>query len=216
MVLLIVTLKFPVANSEAPIALDYYVTDSAGVLGYDDLTSIENLEIEIENDTSAQFAVYVVNTTGTMSIEDFSVKTFELSQLGQAGVDNGLLLVVAVNDRHWKIEVGYGLEGVLNDAKVGSIGRTYLDPAFQSGDYGEGIYNTLYALGGIVLNSDVSRPADYPIPGIPLNWWQLVVAAVILIVLLIITRGGIFLWVLGMFRRGGGGRSGGGGAKGEW
>lgn len=158
----------------------------------------------------------MVNTTGTLSIDQFAVKTFELSQLGQKGVDNGLLLVVAVGDRHWKIEVGYGLEGVLNDAKVGSIGRTYLNPAFESGEFGEGIYNAVYAMGNEVLNSDAAQPADYPIPGIPLNWWQLVIAGVVLVILIVVTRGAIFFWIGGVFRRGGGGKSGGGGAGGKW
>ena len=204
------------ATGEEPVALQYYVTDSQGILSQSDVTDLEDLLFAIQNQTSAEFAVDIVNTTAPLSIEQFAVRTFEMSQLGQKGVDNGVLLVVAVEDHRWKIEVGYGLEGVLNDAKVGNIGRTYLEPSFESGDYGDGIYNAMYAMGVEVAGSDLAKPADFPIPGIPLNSWQLGVAIVVVIILFVVTRGGIFLWVFGLFRKGGGGRSGGGGAGGDW
>jgi uncharacterized protein len=215
--LLFCLVQIPIAHAEDPVNLHYYVTDSAGVLGYTETLRIQDQIIAIENDTSAQVAVYVVNTTGTMTIDQFAVQTFQMSQLGQKGVDNGLLLVVAVNDHHWKFEIGYGLEGVLNDAKVGNIGRTYLDPAFKLGDYGGGIYDAVHAVGLEILNSNVGQPShQYPILGIPLNWWQLVLAAIVLVALVIITKGGVFVWIGGLFGRGGGGKSGGGGAEGKW
>ena len=214
--ILICLCRVSYAAAEQPVSLHYYVTDDVGVLTLSDTRDIEGLIFQIENDTSAQVAVFVVNNTSPLTIEQFAVQTFEKSQLGQEGVDNGLLLVVSVSDHHWKIEVGYGLEGVLNDAKVGRIGRTYLDPAFQGGEYGDGIYNAVYAMGVEIENSPSSRPSNFPIPGVPLNSWQLTIAIIVFIFLAIVTRGGIFLFVFGMFRRGGGGRSGGGGAGGKW
>ena len=214
LVALLVAYHAPPSLAESPVALQYYVTDSAGVLGYQDYSDIQNLIESIQENTTAQVAVFIVNTTSPLSIDQFAVQTFEKSKLGQQGVDNGVLVVIAVNDQRWRIEVGYGLEAVLNDAKVGAIGRAYLSPAFGSGDFGNGTYDTVAALGDEIASSDTSHPAGYPIPGIPLNWWQLVVVGVIFLGVAVLTRGRVFVFAWSLFGRGGGGRSGGGGADG--
>ena len=150
-----------------------------------------------------------------MSLEDYAVKTFEATGLGKQGKDNGVLIVLSLNEDRWRIEVGYGLEGILNDAKVGRIGRDYLEPYLAEEDYGTGLYETVTALGTAIIEGDSVPREDYPVPGIPLNRDQLIVI-VIAAAALIVTKGRIFLWIGRGSKRFGGGRSGGGGAGGTY
>ncbi len=95
--------------------------------------SIQELCLEVDQQTSAEVAILVVNSTQPLGIDMSAVKTFEENGIGKQGLDDGVLILVSTNERQWRIEVGYGLEGVLNDAKVGNIGRTTISPAFDSG-----------------------------------------------------------------------------------
>ncbi len=215
--LVLISLLFPLGRVSAQVpTLEYYVTDNVGVLTSSDVTQIEDVVVNLENATTAEIAVLIVNTTAPLTIDEYAVQTFQASGIGEAGKDNGVLLVIAVNDQHWRIEVGYGLEGVLNDAKVGNIGRTYLVPALQSGDYGTGVYAAVVAMAQAIMGEGTFSRENYLIPGVPLNNYELIVAIVIFVVLLIITKGRILFWVGGFFRRFGGGKSGGGGAEGKW
>jgi uncharacterized protein len=92
-----------------------------------------------EQATGNQVVVLTVPTIGSVSIEDFAVKVFEAWKLGQKGKDNGVLIVVAVQDRKMRIEVGYGLEGTLTDGQCGQIIRTVMTPRFKEGDYTRGV-----------------------------------------------------------------------------
>ncbi len=67
--------------------------------------------------------------------------------IGKRGKDNGVLILVAIEERQWRIEVGYGLEGDITDIEANLIAQNYLVPAFQQGNYGEGLYDTVDALG---------------------------------------------------------------------
>jgi uncharacterized membrane protein YgcG len=82
--------------------------------------------------------VLTVPTVGSASIEEYAVKVFEAWKLGQKGKDNGVLVVVAPQDRKMRIEVGYGLEGTLPDGAAGEIIRTWMTPAFKAGNYDKG------------------------------------------------------------------------------
>ncbi|MEM8120317.1 TPM domain-containing protein, partial [Morganella morganii] len=77
--------------------------------------------------------------TGTLDIEAFSDKLFQAWKLGRKAVDDGLLLVVAKDDRRMRIEVGYGLEGTITDIDAGRIIREYMTPAFRQQDYAGGL-----------------------------------------------------------------------------
>lgn len=81
------------------------------------------------------------------------MKVAEKWKLGQAGTDNGALLLVAVNDRALRIEVGYGLEGSLTDMKTGLIIRNVISPEFKNGNYGQGIYSGVKNIAGIATNN---------------------------------------------------------------
>ena len=133
--------------------LTKYVNDYAGVLSDVDKAQINDLCSQIEQNWTVEIAVLTVNSTLPDNIDDYAVKTFEQNGIGKKDTDNGILIVVAVQDKKWRLEVGYGLEGILNDAKAGLIGRTYLVPNFQKGDYGAGLYQAVRAVGQVIANN---------------------------------------------------------------
>lgn len=133
--------------------LQKYVNDYANVLSAPDETRLNSLASLIEENTTIEIAILTVDTTGDMSIEEFAVETFEKNGIGKKEKDNGLLIVAAIEDRKWRFEVGYGLEPILNDAKVGLIGRTYLTPAFREERYGDGFYNAVEAIDEVIKRS---------------------------------------------------------------
>ena len=140
-----------IAYAQTP-TLQKYVNDYANVLSSADEARLNALAAEIEQNTTVEIAILTVNTTGDMSIEEYAVETFENNGIGKKDVDNGILIMAAIDDRKWRIEVGYGLEGVLNDAKAGLIGRTYMTPAFQEERYGDGFYDAVSAIYVVLQN----------------------------------------------------------------
>jgi uncharacterized protein len=205
--------------------LEYYVTDDAGVLLLTEIYDIEDVCVEVDLETGAEFAVLIVETTEPDPIDLYAVKTFEESGIGKEGEDNGLLLLISVTTREWRIEVGYGLEGILPDVKVNQIAQDHLVPFLQEGNYYEGILYTLAFLGEAVLDDYEGGSPErdepwYPIPFIPLLWWQLLIVIIIAVAIFVITGGRILFFGGGLFKGGGGGfgggRSGGGGARGKW
>jgi uncharacterized protein len=193
-----------------------YVNDltEPSTLFLSEVESIEDLCFQVDRQTSAEIAVLIVNTTQPSGIDLFSVKTFEENEIGKRGLDNGVLIVVSTDEKQWRVEVGYGLEAILNDAKVGSIGRSTLSPAFDSGDLYGGIYDATLAIGQEIVDN-YAPPGGNPF-GVPSLYeidWRVVAIAVVIFILV---GGGGFVFVGSVFRRRGfgGGRSGGGGAKG--
>ena len=200
-----------------------YVNDltDPGALLYDEFNSLEDLCFQVDSITSAEIAILIVNTTQPWGIDTFAVKTFEANGIGKAGMDNGVLLVVSTDERAWRFEVGYGLEGVLNDALVGRVGRDNLTPALQGGDLYAGIYDAAYAIGTEIV-SRYDAGAANPEPSLfVIDWKAVALVVVVFLVISILTKGRSLLWIgslFSLFRRGGfgGGRSGGGGARGKF
>ena len=85
-------------------------------------------------------------------LELFSMRVVENWKLGQEKEDNGALLLIAWQEKKIRIEIGYGLEGILTDAKCGLIIRNVMAPLFQSGKYGEGVLSAVQYMGGIISN----------------------------------------------------------------
>jgi uncharacterized protein len=94
---------------------------------------------ELEDKTTAQMVILTVTSLDGEAIEPFSLHVAEQWKPGQKGKDNGLLLTVALKERKYRFETGYGLESVLPDSLLGSIGREKMVPFFKEGKYGEGI-----------------------------------------------------------------------------
>ena len=118
----------------------YYVEDHANVIQSDHERSLNGFLQELEQKTGIQYIVLTVQTTGGIPIEQFAIELAQNWKLGQKGKDSGLLFVIAMQDRHYRFEVGYGLEGIITDQYCGSVGRNVLKPQLQSNHISLGIY----------------------------------------------------------------------------
>jgi len=115
------------------------VTDLTGALDRSAQGGLEERLRAFEEKHGSQIAVLIVPTTEPETIEQYSMRVAESWKLGRKGIDDGAILVVAMKDRTMRIEVGYGLEGVLNDATCKRIVSEIITPEFQRGNYSAGI-----------------------------------------------------------------------------
>lgn len=115
------------------------VTDQTGTLGAEQKASLERMLEAFEARKGSQIAVLLVRTTGGEAIEQYALRVAEAWKLGRKGVDDGALLAIAKDDRALRIEVGYGLEGALNDATAKRIVAEVITPRFREGDFFGGI-----------------------------------------------------------------------------
>lgn len=132
-----------------------HVTDRALILSPEERSKLELELASFKEQTGNEIAILTIASLEGESIEDYAVEVFERWGVGQKENDNGLLIVVARDDRAVRIEVGYGLEGVFNDAKAGRIIRENLAPAFQKGAYAEGLTNAV-----VVIQSEIGSPTE--------------------------------------------------------
>ena len=163
--LLVVSVALPANIPDQP---QRYVVDLAAIV--DDATEnrLDGYLQELEQKTSAQMIVLTIPSLEVESIEDFSIRiAHDKWKLGQKGKDNGVLFLIAFKDRKYRIEVGYGLEGVLPDSLVGSMGRNILVPYFRKGDYSDGIFATTLAIA-----NKIAADAGVKIEGMPLIKYQ--------------------------------------------
>ncbi len=124
---------------------NFFVNDFAGVIDPDTERDIQNIAIQLYEKTSAQVVVVTINSLEGQSIEEYAVNLFREWGIGTAEKNNGVLILIAIEDRWSRIEVGYGLEGALTDAETRRIQDNYMIPAFQEGDYSSGIKNGFLA-----------------------------------------------------------------------
>jgi len=116
-----------------------YVNDVAGVMSERGRARLEAFLDQLERKTGAQFAVLTVKTTAPFVPERYKVRVFERWGLGRRGEDDGLLMLVALDERVVRFETGYGLEGTLPDGLQSRIFRNEIRPRFREGDYEAGI-----------------------------------------------------------------------------
>lgn len=197
-----------------------YVNDFAGVLSAQTRTHLEQLCTEVDKQAHAQIAVVTVKTTGDDTIDDFAVHLEEKWKVGQKGTDRGLLFLLATDDHHYRFEVGYGLEGILPDGKVGSIGREMV-PYLREGNYDaavttatQDIANVIAKDAGVTLETPVTNVGPEPKPHPRSALRDILLALFAIFVFISLLRSGPSGWagfLLGMFLGGmGGGRGGGG------
>jgi uncharacterized protein len=135
-----------VAQRDVPELWGMRVHDEAGVLSTSTVQLLEHQLKMHEDSTSNQIAILIISSLQGEAIEDYSLKVAEKWQLGQKGKDNGILLLIAIDDRKMRIEVGYGLEGVLPDAICNRIIRNEMAPNFRRGDYDAGVQTAINAI----------------------------------------------------------------------
>ena len=109
------------SKDRQPTKIAKYVVDETGTLKQDDITYLMQKLINFEKETSNQLVVYIIPSLNGESIEEVAIELAEENKIGQKGKDNGVLLLITMNDKKMRIEVGYGLEGALPDATALSI-----------------------------------------------------------------------------------------------
>lgn len=223
-------------------AAGIYVQDYAQVLSAEDKRKLLSIGQELDNKTTAQLAVVTVKTLDGQPIEDYALSILREWGIGSKEKNNGALIVVAVQDRRSRIEVGYGLEGLLTDGLTGRIQDQAMIPYFRKGNYAAGIVNGYAVTASLIakdagvqlasINSEqIAVPAkttnntdqEYPF------WLKLLIGAGIVLLLIIdnLFLGGVLTQMLFfMFLRGrgggggrggfGGGSGGGGGSSRSW
>ena len=136
------------------------VFDQANILTATEKQNLEQQIRNIYNQGKAQIGIIIVSTTGSEDIFDFAMRVAEQWKLGSAKQDNGLFIAVAVNDRKIHIATGYGLEGVLPDIIASRIIRNQITPAFQQGQYAQGLQAGMNEIERILnLDPEIAKQA---------------------------------------------------------
>jgi len=142
-----------VSSASYPRVTDF-VTDNANIIDDSFEAKITELAKEIEKQTTVEVAVVTIKTLEGMDIETYAVELFEKAGIGKKDLDNGLLILIAPNEKIYRIEVGYGLEGTMPDIRAREIGVNVLTPNFKNGEFGKGIYDTLVTIYGYLTDNE--------------------------------------------------------------
>lgn len=244
-VIALIIFAFPLTSfasmPEVPDVPPQYVVDLAGIIDDTSKAQLNNSLRELEEKTTVQMIVLTIKGLDGGNIEDFSIRTVEKWKLGQKGKDNGVLLTVSLQDRKYRFEIGYGLERILPDSLVGSIGRSYLVPNFRKGDYSKGVSDAAFAVINTIADTEGVKITGARVPGVihgrsrhPLGLFHVLVILFLLIAaaILFIRHPALFMLLFfssgrgggwsggdggsGGFGGGGGGGFGGGGSSGDW
>ena len=209
-----------------------YVTDLAGVIPQGTKQRLETLGTELEQKTGVQLAIVTVKSLDDRPIEDYAVDLFKHVGVGSKKENSGILLLLAPNDRKYRIEVGYGIEPVINDARAGDAGRAMV-PFLRQNDFGSAVEVAAWQLAkyvaddrGVTLSG---QPPARPIAGTSRGRGLPISPFAFFIILFIVfrifgsiisrgsgRRGGGFggcWWLLPFLMSGGGRGSGGGGSN---
>jgi uncharacterized protein len=176
-----------------------YVEDFAGVIDASSRQQMEQLSREVYEQAHATIEIVTIHSLDGVSIEQFATDLEDKWKVGPKSSDRGVLMILSVNDRKRRIEVGYGLEGILPDGKVGDIGRTMV-PYLQQGQYGPGLLEaeqqiaTVISADAHVTLTGIQNPAPQPATQRGrTNWIGIIFFFIVL------------LFIIGGGRRGGGG-----------
>jgi uncharacterized protein len=179
--LLILLLALPAWAEVAVPPLKGRVTDLTGTLKPEQIASLEQMLQSFEARKGSQIAVLMLPTTAPETIEQYSLRVAEQWKVGRKKVDDGVVLVVAKNDRTVRIEVGYGLEGALNDATANRIIREVIVPRFREGDF----YGGLAAAADRMIRVIDGEPLPEPRPGPQVEGGTLQILPVLFILALV-------------------------------
>lgn len=199
-----------------------YVQDYANVLSNETKQKINGMGASLQKKTKAQIVVVTIKTLQGTPLEEYGLGILRQWGVGDKSLNNGVVMLVAVEDKKSRIEVGYGLEGALPDAKTGQLQDEYMLPYFKNGEYENGIFNGYLALTKVVadeyavqLDSQV-KPVKATSQGTTslLDTFYTIGIAIVIIALVIldfIFFGGRFTALILAMISSRGGRGGGGG-----
>lgn len=145
----------------APLAIaspKAWVTDTTNTLSAPQLATLNERLQAIEAEKGAQLLVLMVPTTGEETIEQYTQRVFDTWRVGRKKIDDGVLMVVAKDDRRMRIQPGYGLEGAITDLQAGRIIREQMAPAFRKGDYFAGIESAIDSLVLLIQGEELPAP----------------------------------------------------------
>ncbi|MGB7295994.1 MAG: TPM domain-containing protein [Candidatus Aminicenantales bacterium] len=216
-----------------------WVTDTAGFLSPETVRTLDRKLEAYEKETGHQVIVYIGRTAGGYPIEEFADKAFQAWAVGRKGLDDGVALFIMAEDRQVRLEVGYGLEGVIPDIIAGRIINDVLIPKLGTRDANGAVSDAVAAIVK-AISGEAASPGQEPEEptsrrtGKSIGQAILITLGIIILLILFITNPSLAVWLLinimsgggsrsgggGGFEgggfRGGGGRSGGGGASGRW
>jgi uncharacterized protein len=214
------------------------VTDRADFLSSETCDELDARLESFERSSGHQVIVYIEKTTDGVPIEEWAVKAFQAWRVGRKGLDDGLILFIMASDHTVRLEVGYGLEGVVPDAVASRVVRDILIPNIKRGDRDLALREAISSLVGTISGEaqDKEPQSGQPESKKPqTSIFELILigAAILFFLGLLITHPSLALWLLYSLLRGGGGgfgggsgrgggffggggRSGGGGASGSW
>lgn len=140
-------------------AMNGPVTDNAQLMSPDERRELAQWIERVDQETGVQIVVLTIRSLEGSNLEDFALRVFEAWKPGQKDVDNGVLLLVSLADRAVRIEVGYGLEHLVTDAKSGMIIRNTIAPRFRENKYAQGITEAVHTLASIATGKEEFAPA---------------------------------------------------------
>ncbi len=146
------------------------VVDQTGTLSSGDIASLTQTLKNLELRKGSQIAVLIVPTTQPETIEQYSIRVAEAWKIGRKKIDDGALLVVAKDDHKLRIEVGYGLEGALNDVTAKRIIDEVITPKFRSGDFAGGISAGVARIVAVIDGEPLPAPVEAPSQQVNFAW----------------------------------------------
>lgn len=167
-----------------------YISDFANIMP--NAHALTQILAQIERENSLEIAVVTINTTAPYTTKQYAVKIFKNWQIGKRWQDNGILILVAKNDKKVRIEVGSKLRPILNNAKIGEIIQKAILPFFRQSDYEKGIFAGVNYLGKILSIKTTPNISEQTTPEKIRN----TLLAIFLIMLLIALRTGFFPYML--------------------
>ncbi len=167
-ILLVIIISSLIVQSAENIIITGLVNDYANILTPDYRSKIEGTLTQLYDSKTAEFSIVTIESLEGKDIDSYAL---DLAQgtLGDKEKNNGLLLLVALKERKYKFEVGRGIEPILNDAKIGRIGRTYLVENFRDGNYGKGIYEASLAVKTTLMGDEDSAYYVKTTPNVPIR-----------------------------------------------
>jgi len=200
------------AQRDVPELANHRVHDDAGILSSQAIAFLEQTLRQFEDSTSNQLAVLTIPSLEGESIDQFGIRVADAWKLGTANNDNGVILLIAMQERKMRIEVGQGLEGPLPDAICNRIIRNEMAPAFRRQDYDGGVIASLEAIRKAIKGEYVGTGPHKTKKRLPSGF---VILLIIIIIAMRSRRGGRGSgWSSGRGWYGGGGLSRGGGGGG--
>ena len=151
----------PGSDAAGPVAipaLSARVTDLTGTLSAGQKADLEQKLSAFEARKGSQVVVLILSSTQPETIEQFGIRLFDAWKVGRKGVDDGVMLIIAKDDRRLRIEVGYGLEGALNDATAKRIISETITPPFKAGDFPGGVEAGVDAILKVVDGEQLPEP----------------------------------------------------------